>query len=83
MIFKPNKVDKARVQEQYLEKICHKKGRPSNSKKKGHQEASKEEEKKWEGGKDKKTISTAHKCKYPRNHYNMMVTPRKSIRNYI
>ena len=39
------------------------KGKPSGSKEKEHQEASKEGKKKWKGGKDKKSISRVQ-------HYN-------------
>jgi hypothetical protein len=54
-----------------LENIGHKKGQPSGSKQKEHQEASKEGKKKWKGGKDKKTTNTAHQCKDPNNHCNI------------
>jgi len=40
------------VQAQYLENIGHEKGKLSDSKKKEHQEASKEGKNKWKGGKD-------------------------------
>jgi hypothetical protein len=45
------------------------KGQPSGSKKKYHQDASKEGKKKWKG-KDKKTTTTTHQFKDPNNHYN-------------
>jgi hypothetical protein len=70
MLFKPRTVDEACVQAQYLENIGHKKGKPSGSKQKEHQEASKEGKKKWKGGKDKKMTTTAHQCKDPSNHCN-------------
>ena len=53
-------MNEARVQEQYLENIGQKKGKPSGSKKQEHQEASKEGKKKWKVGKDKKMVSIAH-----------------------
>jgi hypothetical protein len=63
-------MDMACVQEQYLENICHKKGKPINSKQKEHREASKEGKKKWKVGEDKKMEATTHQCKDPNNHYN-------------
>jgi hypothetical protein len=70
MLFKPRTVDEACVQAQYLENIGQKKGKPSGSKKKEHQEASKEGKKKWKGGKYKKTKTTTHQSKDPNNHCN-------------
>jgi hypothetical protein len=67
MLFMPRTVDKACVHAQYLENIGYKKGKPSGSKQKEHREASKEGNK-WKGGKDKKTTTTAHRCKDPNNH---------------
>ena len=52
-------MDNACVYAQCLENIGHKKGHPSGSKKKEHQEASKEGKNKWKGGKDKKTVATS------------------------
>jgi hypothetical protein len=69
MLFKPKTVDEACVQAQYLENIGHKKGQPSGSKQKEHQDASKEGKKKWKG-KDKKMTTTTHQCKDPSNHCN-------------
>ena len=69
MLFKPRIVNETYVQEQYLENIGNKKGQPSGSKQKDHQVASKEGKKKWKG-KEKKTISTAHKSTDPKNHCN-------------
>jgi hypothetical protein len=45
-------------------------GKPSSSKQKEHQEASKEGKKKWKGGKDKNMETIAHQCKDPKNHCN-------------
>jgi hypothetical protein len=42
MIFKPKTIDKPCVQAQYLENISQKKGQPSGSKQKEHQDALKE-----------------------------------------
>jgi hypothetical protein len=63
-------MDEACVQAEHLENIGQKKGKPSGSKKKEHQEASKEGNNKWKGGKYKKTKNTAQQSKYPNNHYN-------------
>jgi len=57
------------VQEQYMENIGNKKGKPCGSKYEDHQDASKEGKKKCKG-KDKETIDATHQCKYPNNHYN-------------
>jgi hypothetical protein len=46
-----------------------KKGQPSGSKQKCHQDYSKEGKKKWKE-EDKKTIATTHQCKNPKKHYN-------------
>jgi hypothetical protein len=46
ILFTQRIVDEVCVEEQYLENIHHKKGKPSGSKQKEHQEASKEGEKK-------------------------------------
>jgi hypothetical protein len=70
MIFNPRVVDEACVEAQYLEKIGQKKGKPSGSKKKENQEASKEGNEKWKGGKYKNTIAIAHQCKDPSNRCN-------------
>jgi hypothetical protein len=70
IIFNPRTVDEACVHAQYMENISHKKWKPRGSKKKEHQEASKEGKKKWKGGKDKNTVATTHQCKDPRNHCN-------------
>jgi hypothetical protein len=50
--------------------MWHKKGQPSGSKQKEHQEASKEGKKKWKGGKDKNMSATTHHFKDPNNHCN-------------
>jgi hypothetical protein len=68
ILFNPKRVDEASVQEQYMKNICHKKGKPSGSKQKEHQDASKEGNKKWKG-KDK-TTTTTHWSKDPSNHCN-------------
>jgi hypothetical protein len=52
-----------------VENIGPKKGKPSGSKQKYHQDDSNEGKKKLKI-KDKKTISIAHQCKDPRNHCN-------------
>jgi hypothetical protein len=57
------------VQAQYLDNIGNKKGQPSGSKQKDHQDAFKEGKKKW-NGKRKKTTTIAHQCKDPNNHCN-------------
>jgi hypothetical protein len=59
MLFKQWIVDEACVQPQYMEKIGHKKGQPSGSKHKYHQDDSKEGKKKWKG-KDKNIIAITH-----------------------
>jgi hypothetical protein len=51
-----------------LEDIGQKKGQPSGSKKKEHEEASKEGKKKWKGGENKKMTTNAHQCKDPINY---------------
>jgi hypothetical protein len=70
MFFKPRKLDDSCVQEQYLENIGQKKGHPSGSKQKDHQEASKEGKKKCKEGKYKNTTTTTHQCKYLSDHFN-------------
>ena len=52
-----------------MENIDHKNGQPSGSKQKESQHVSKEGKKKWEG-KEKKTKTTTHHCKDPKNHCN-------------
>jgi hypothetical protein len=58
MIFKPRKMDEACIHAQYLENIGQKKGKPSGSKEKYHQEDFKEGKKKGKGGKYKNTTTT-------------------------
>jgi hypothetical protein len=70
----------------YLENIGHKKGQPSGSKKKEHREASKEGKKKWKGGEDKKREPLHISERIPTTIVTiaiLMVTLRKSVRNYI
>jgi hypothetical protein len=69
MLFNPRIVEEAYVQAKYLENTGDKKGKPSCSKWKEHQYASKEGKKKWKG-KDKNMTPTAHQCKDPSNHSN-------------
>jgi hypothetical protein len=69
-----------------LENIGQKKGQTSSSKKKDHQEPSKEGKKKWKRGEFKKTIANAHLCKNPTTIIiieTLMTTSSKSARNYI
>jgi hypothetical protein len=70
MLFNPRIVDETFVHAQYLENIGHKKGKPSGSKQKEHQEASKERKKKWKGENDKNMKTISHQCKDPNNHCN-------------
>jgi hypothetical protein len=70
ILFNPRIVNEACVHAQYLENIGQKKGNPSGSKQKEHQEASKEGKNKWKVEKDKKTIAISHQIKDPSNHFN-------------
>jgi hypothetical protein len=60
MLFNPRTVDEVCVQQQYLENIRKKKGKPGRLKQKEHREDSKEGKKKWKGEKDNKTSTTTH-----------------------
>ena len=70
MLFKPKSVDEACVQVQFLENIGLKKAQSSGSKQKKQHDTSKERKNKGKGGKNKKTVATAHQCKDPSNHDN-------------
>jgi hypothetical protein len=86
MLFKPRTVDEACVQAQYLENIGQKKGKPSGSKQKEHQEASKEGKKKWKGGKIRRQQPLHISAKIPTTIAiiaTLMATLRKSVGNYI
>jgi hypothetical protein len=87
MLFKPRTMDEACVQAQYLENIGQKKGNPSGSKKKEHQEASKEGKKKWKGGKRIRRHQPLHISeRIPTTIAiiaTLMATLRKSVGNYI
>jgi len=85
MIFKPRTINEACVQEEYKENIFPKKGKPSSSKNKYHQEASKEGKKKW-WGKDKKWQMKYINARFQTTTTTIvisMVTPKISVESYI
>jgi hypothetical protein len=59
ILFKPRNVDEVYMKAQYLKNIGHKKGQPSGSNQKEHQDSSKERKKKWKQ-KDKKLKTTTN-----------------------
>jgi hypothetical protein len=77
MLFKPETVDEACVQEKYLDNIIHKKVNPSGCKYKYNQDSSKEGKKK-ENTRRRQPLhinariqtTIAHQFKDPKNHFN-------------